>query len=143
MKLPAKIEYAFKAIIELSLRYQPGVPVQLNVIAKSQGIPDKFLIQLLLRLKNANIISTSRGISGGYYLARSPALITLLDVFKALGSEVLDKPKGKKSPGKLNTAALLTGIWAEISDNIIESLAKKNFEDLVKQLKNEQPTYYI
>jgi len=143
MKLPAKIEYAFKAIIELSLRYQPGVPVQLNVISKSQGIPDKFLIQLLLRLKNANIISTSRGVSGGYYLARSPSQITLLDVFKALDSEILDKPKGKKSPGSLNSAALLNTIWSNISDSIIENLAKQNFEDLIRQLKNEQPTYSI
>jgi DNA-binding IscR family transcriptional regulator len=61
MKIPAKIEYAYKAVLELALRYNKENPVQINTICEAQVVPKKFLIHLLLRLKNANIVNSSRG----------------------------------------------------------------------------------
>ena len=84
MKLPAKSEYAFKAVIELAIRYNGENPIQLNVISDSQEIPKKFLIQILLRLKSAKIVNSSRGTAGGYFLAKPPSKVSLADVLMAV-----------------------------------------------------------
>lgn len=143
MKLPADVEYAYKAVIELSLRYNGDNPIQLNVISDSQGIPKKFLIQLLLRLKNAGIVNSTRGSQGGYYLTRPPSRISLADLFKAVDDVILAVPK-KARPGKTtDTEKILLGILTGISEDTAERLAAITFDKLTAQIKNEQLTYYI
>lgn len=143
MKVPAKIEYAYKAIMELALRYDNDNPVQLNTISQSQGIPKKFLTQLLLLLKNANIVNSSRGVSGGYYLARRPAQISLADIFKAIDDTVIGSPK-KARPGKSSdTDKLILGILSELSQDTARRLEEVTFDKLTSQVKHQALTYYI
>lgn len=143
MKISAKIEYAYKAVLELSLRYNNDVPVQISSISEAQGIPKKFLVQLLLRLKNANLVNSTRGIAGGYYLARPPAQITLADLFRAIDEEIVSLPKEKRSPQGTESARLFFEIWRGISKEVVNRLEQINFEQLIYRLKNEQLTYQI
>lgn len=143
MKISAKIEYAYKAVLELSLRYNNDVPVQISSISEAQGIPKKFLVQLLLRLKNANLVNSTRGIAGGYYLARAPAQITLADLFRAIDEEIVSLPKEKRSPQGTESARLFFEIWRGISKEVVNRLEQINFEQLIYRLKNEQLTYQI
>ncbi|MDD5247222.1 MAG: Rrf2 family transcriptional regulator [Candidatus Omnitrophica bacterium] len=143
MKISAKIEYAYKAVLELSLRYNNDVPVQISSISEAQGIPKKFLVQLLLRLKNANLVNSTRGIAGGYYLARAPAQITLADLFRAIDEEIVSLPKEKRSPQGSEAARLFFEIWRGISKEVVNRLEQINFEQLIYRLKNEQLTYQI
>jgi len=143
MKLPAKIEYAYKAVFELSLRYGKDNPVQLSVISEAQGIPKKFLIQLLLRLKNANIVNSSRGIAGGYNLVRPPSRISLADVFRGIDDGLLvDTRKAKGSKGS-EAGRLILGIWQDIGKQITSRLESVTFDQLVTKARDEQLTYYI
>lgn len=143
MKLLAKVEYACKAVLELALRYNEKGPIQLNKISQTQDIPQKFLIQLLLRLKNANIVDTSRGALGGYYLTRPPAQITVADVFKAVDSNILERTKKPKDRGSLDANKVIFGIWDDINNYTAKKLQDLTFEDLINKINKKQLTYYI
>ena len=143
MKLPAKIEYAYKAVIELAFRYNGDRPVQISTVCEAQGIPKKFLIQLLLRLKNANIVDSSRGVAGGYYLTRPPSRISLADIFRAIDETIIDAPKKTKSAKVSNADDLLLSIWGNISKEVVARLEEATFDKLISQIKKEQLVYHI
>lgn len=143
MRLPAKIEYAYKAVLELAIRYDAKAPVQISAISESQKIPKKFLIHLLLRLKNANIVNSSRGLAGGYYLTRPPSRISLADVFKAIDDTIiggLDKSRLSKAT---EADKLLLRIWDDISKADVKRLEEVTFDKMVSQIKSGELTYYI
>jgi Rrf2 family protein len=143
MKIPAKVEYAYKAVLELALRYNGAIPVHIVDICESQKIPKKFLIHILLRLKTANIVNSSRGAAGGYYLTRPPSQISLADVFKAVDETVIGGSKDAK-PGKVSDAdQLLFKILAGINRDIESRLEDITLGKLIAQIKNEQFTYHI
>ncbi len=61
MKLSAKTEYACLAVLELAARYGTGEPVRIRTIADEHGIPSRFLVQILLQLKGAGFVASTRG----------------------------------------------------------------------------------
>ncbi len=143
MNLPAKIEYAYKGVLELAIRYNRDTPVQINTICESQKIPKKFLIQLLLRLKSSNIVNSSRGVSGGYYLNKPPSQISLADVFRAIDDTIIDTPIKMKFAKSSDSDRLILRIWGDIGKEAVRRLENVTFDKLVSQIKNEQLTYQI
>lgn len=83
MKLSTRGRYGLRAIVELSGSNQTG-PVSLSTISSEQGIPEAYLEQLMRALKSAGIVTTARGKTGGYSLARDPAEITVYELLTAL-----------------------------------------------------------
>ncbi len=142
MKLPAKIEYACKAVLELALRHNFGEPVQLATICKSQNIPKKYLVQLFLRLKDAHIVESTRGSAGGYYLAKHPSKITLADVFKAVDSELLSPPKLSKNKHAARAENIIMHLWNELNKQF-EIQLLITFDEMVAKLRGEPLTYQI
>lgn len=84
MLFSAKAEYACVAVLELAARYGDPKPVRLAEIADKHGIPQRFLVQILLDLKRAGFIASTRGAAGGYALAKSPEEITLFDILEVI-----------------------------------------------------------
>ncbi|MSR59031.1 MAG: Rrf2 family transcriptional regulator [Planctomycetaceae bacterium] len=84
MKLSAKAEYACLAVLELALRHHQPEPARLTDIAAPNGIPERFLVQILLQLKGAGYVTSLRGAAGGYRLAAEPREITLWDVVQTV-----------------------------------------------------------
>ena len=87
MKISAKTEYACIAVMELAAHYTPnedGEPVRIKAIAERHSVPPRFLVQILLQLKGAGIVSSTRGASGGYNLKRNPEQITLAEVMSII-----------------------------------------------------------
>ncbi|ACM20874.1 winged helix-turn-helix transcriptional regulator, Rrf2 family [Geotalea daltonii FRC-32] len=81
MKLTSRSEYALLALIYLARTGSENlVPVQ--TIATAQGIPPKFLEQILLILKRAKFLRSLRGQAGGYALARPASQIHLAEVIR-------------------------------------------------------------
>jgi len=142
MKLPAKIEYAVKAILELALRSEGGKPVPLELIAKNQQIPAQFLVQLLARLKGAGLVETARGMAGGYSLAKHPSQITLAHVFRAVDSQILEFPKLSSKKNDSDAGRLFSGIWADISCTLSKQL-EVTLEELMVRLREGQLIYQI
>ncbi len=83
MKLSKKAEYALRALTCLGA---PGAPPVLSIrqIAGQENIPKKFLEQVLLALKKAGLVHSSRGKAGGYTLQTAPAQVTLGDIIQAV-----------------------------------------------------------
>lgn len=83
MKLSKKSEYALRALIELTQVHGTST-LQRHEIAARQHIPVEFLEQILLALKRAGLLSSRRGMKGGYALIKSPNEITLGQVIRVL-----------------------------------------------------------
>jgi len=81
MRLSAKTEYASLAVLELALRQDRDEPVRIREISEAHGVPSRFLVQILLQLKAAGLVTSTRGSAGGYRLARDASEITLADIF--------------------------------------------------------------
>ena len=77
MRLSAKTEYAAIALLELARNWAGDEPVRIRSICAAHGVPSRFLVQILLQLKGAGIVTSTRGAAGGYHLAREPESITL------------------------------------------------------------------
>ncbi len=83
LKLSKKSEYALRALLELTLAHGTAT-LQRHEIAARQHIPIEFLEQILLALKRAGLLSSRRGMKGGYGLIKSPDSITLGQVIRIL-----------------------------------------------------------
>ncbi|MDH4152571.1 MAG: Rrf2 family transcriptional regulator [Nitrospira sp.] len=83
MKLSKKSEYGLRALIELASTHGKAT-LQRQEIAARQHIPIEFLEQILLMLKRAGLVSSRRGIKGGYALIKQPKDITLGQVIRIL-----------------------------------------------------------
>lgn len=83
MKFSKKSEYALRALIELTAYYDRKL-LQRHEIGRKQNIPIEFLEQILLALKNAGLLTSRRGVGGGYSLLKSPDTITLGQVIRIL-----------------------------------------------------------
>jgi Rrf2 family protein len=82
VKVTAKAEYAVRAMLELTTS-QEGL-LKGERIARSQGIPLKFLENILVDLRHADLVHAQRGADGGYRLARQPEEISLGEVIRAV-----------------------------------------------------------
>ena len=93
MRISAKAEYACVAMIELAAMHKEPQPVRIKAIADAQGIPARFLVQILLQLKVHELVRSTRGAAGGYQLAQRPEAISLADIIHAI-----DQPAPPASP---------------------------------------------
>src|SRR5437762_11772015 len=84
MKISAREEYACSAVLKLALKYDSESPIRVQDIAQRQGIPMKFLFQIMQILKRVDIVRSRRGTEGGYVLSKAPAQITVGDVIRAV-----------------------------------------------------------
>lgn len=78
--------YAVQAMLQLA-REKTSNPVPCSQLAHEGKMPERFLLQILRDLVNHGLLRSTRGVDGGYTLARSPAEITLMDIF-----DVFDNP---------------------------------------------------
>ena len=83
MRLSRKSEYACLALVDLAERYGAG-HVKTRDIAQRWAIPQPFLVQLLLRLKGAGYVRSTRGAAGGYVLAKPPEDISLAEIVRLM-----------------------------------------------------------
>ncbi len=113
MMFSAKAEYACLASLELAVRYGDPKPVRLADIVLKHDIPPRFLVQILLQLKGAGLIASTRGASGGYHLARPPDRITLGDIMGVIERADPNPASRKAEPTPLATA--LHDIWDSIA----------------------------
>ena len=86
-----KCKYALKALIRLGKEYDSGL-VLTDDIAKSEHIPKKFLEQILLHLRNEGLLTSKRGVGGGYSLRKRPSDIVVLDIVEMLDGPIAPLP---------------------------------------------------
>jgi Rrf2 family protein len=99
ISITSKSPYAVLALAELARSAGAG-PVPIGELARKREVPVQFLEQLFAVLRRAGIISSQRGVKGGYRFARDPASVTVLEIV-----ELLDGPLGRDSDGVFADAA--------------------------------------
>jgi Rrf2 family protein len=140
MKLSAKTEYACLAMLQMATEFESTEPLQIRRIAEEQGIPSRFLVQILLQLKGAGLVASTRGAAGGYRLARSPREISLADVIDVMeGSDRPQSSAGKRTP----LVGALLGLCREVADAQRARLEDATLADLVDLSARREPMWYI
>ncbi len=89
--LSKKTKYGLKALTYIA-RSEDDVPQQVNVIAKSEQIPQKFLESILLTLRKSGILGSKKGKHGGYYLRKEPSEILMTEVMRVLEGPIAMVP---------------------------------------------------
>ncbi|MBE2271193.1 MAG: Rrf2 family transcriptional regulator [Anaerolinea sp.] len=126
MKLTSRSEYALLALVYLA-RQPADMYTRVEEIANVQGIPPKFLEQILLALKRGQYLSSLKGHNGGYKLSKAPADISLAEVIRLLDgplapTESVSKYFYRSTPIEKEPA--LVTLFTQIRDcmlNIIEN----------------------
>ncbi len=148
MRISAKGEYAYRAVYELSRHYlkNPDTVVQLDQIAGQQGIPSKYLVQILLQLKRAGLIGTQRGVRGGYFLRKPPSQITLGEILELIDgpfvriSQAASEPEGVRD----NLSHVFNPIFEEARSAIRNILYAITFEEICRRADTpREQMYYI
>lgn len=129
MELSCKSEYALLALLELTIHYQSGEPLQIRQIAAQQNIPDRYLEQLLATLRRCGLVRSQRGAKGGYVLGREPWKITLLDVVYCLEGQDSQPSESDAAPKTLESA-VVREIWQEGLQAANSVLQKYTLQDL-------------
>ncbi len=83
MRVPMRVDYGVRALVELAMRYGDG-PVQTAAIAYRQGIPEPYLERLMSTLNKSGFVHSRRGPQGGHLLARHPQTVNLYDIMQEL-----------------------------------------------------------
>lgn len=132
-----RIEYALMAVIHLARRYGREKPVKMSHMAAQTGAPPKYLVHILLRLKEAALVNTKRGPAGGYWLVRPPHTISMAEVVSAVEpeSEASAGSPGNDSP----EARAIRGVWQQLEAQRWETLRQISLAhllDRVNELEN-------
>lgn len=133
------------ALLALATHYTQGEPRQIRQIACEQNIPDRYLEQLLATLRRGGLVRSQRGAKGGYFLAREPWKITLLEVVECIEG-LNDRASTAKSSGKTIESAIVREIWQEVRQTTHSVLQKYTLQDLKEQRDTRQQLdimYYI
>lgn len=99
ISITSKSPYALLALAELGRSGGAG-PVPIGDLAKRRDVPVQFLEQLFAVLRRAGVLSSQRGVKGGYMFAREPSEVSVLEIV-----ELLDGPLGRDARGVFADAA--------------------------------------
>ncbi|MDR1492843.1 MAG: Rrf2 family transcriptional regulator [Planctomycetaceae bacterium] len=140
MKVSAKTEYACIAVMELAANYGSPEPVRIRNIAERHFVPPRFLVQILLQLKGAGIVSSTRGAAGGYNLIPRPEEVTLGQVMGIIdGPAQIPKPSRAFDPSTESHASrVLNDVWEIAEYKRQDYLNNITFADLVKRCYPER-----
>ena len=138
MKVSAKTEYACIAVMELAANYGSPEPVRIRNIAERHFVPPRFLVQILLQLKGAGIVASTRGASGGYNLIPRPEDVTLGQVMGIIDGP-MQIPKRSFDPTTESEASrILNNVWEVAEHQRQDYLNNITFADLVKRCYPEK-----
>ncbi len=132
MKLTSRSEYALLAMVYLARHRSEGlIPVQ--TIAAAQGIPQKFLEQILLILKRARFLRSSKGKGGGFQLGQAPSQISLAAIIRLFDgalapTESVSKYFYESTP--IEKEEKILAVFQEIRDFVADRLEKTSLADV-------------
>jgi Rrf2 family cysteine metabolism transcriptional repressor len=140
MLFSTKAEYGVRLMVELG-RQHGSRPVSLSTVAEAERLPLSYLEHLVAKLRNAGLVTSTRGSHGGYRLARPAAEITMDEVVEALEGQIApmecfhETPEGKvlcshETDGDRACATKL--LWTRVQGGVTRALAGTTLEELVE-----------
>ncbi len=142
MRISAKAEYACVAMLELASNFGDPQPIRIKAIADAQGIPQRFLVQILLQLKTAGLVASVRGAAGGYQLARPPETISLASVINAIDDRTLTPRSALGENNRTPAVESLLAVWKEVQTEEHRLLQKLTLAELVRRAQQGNSLSY-
>ena len=134
MKLTNKGRYAVMAMADLALNAKNG-PISLTEISLRQNISLAYLEQIFVKLKNNNLVKSSRGATGGYILEKPATEIKLSNIIYAVDEEVKTlscKKNSKRGCNNKSTKCITHNLWDQLDKHINGFFEKIKLQDLTK-----------
>ena len=134
MQVSAKTDYALRAAAELARAAAEGTqPVKGDSISETQGIPKKFMENILHDLKRSGIVRTRRGASGGYWLALPSEEISLASIIRAVEGPLANvRGEWPEAVEYSGAAEHLQEVWIAVRANLRAVLESVTLADLVE-----------
>lgn len=131
ISITSKSVYALSALVELA-HHEGGDPMPVSEIARRRDLPSQFLEQLFGTLRRANIVTSRRGVKGGYVLARPASEITALEIVQTLD-------------GQISEDQLEIPPWGEVVGALRQQLAERDLATLAEAESSDAGAamYYI
>jgi len=131
LRLTSAADYAIRAMIHLACLPDGGVALR-SEIAEAQYIPTSFMAKILRSLVRARLLRSSRGVNGGFSLARPAADINMLEIVEAIEgplalTDCVPSPTGCGWAMDCPASA----VWLKVQDAMKATLKATTLEDLV------------
>lgn len=133
MKLSTKSRYAIMALIDMA-SHKEAKNITLSTLAHRQNLSLSYLEQLFSKLRRANILKSSRGVGGGYELAKSQSEIKIYDIILATEGPVKMLACSKKNSKGCNGGDSKCNshkLWLSLEENLIFFLSEISLQDVV------------
>jgi Rrf2 family transcriptional regulator, iron-sulfur cluster assembly transcription factor len=133
MLYPSKrLLFAIEAVLDIAYYGSQG-PVQSGSLAGRQGIPRRYLEQVLQYLVRAGILTGQRGPRGGYVLGRERRRISIGDIVQAVREfEGKSDPVGAEMGSRISLE-ILRPLWRGLQDDVLKKLDDVTLEDLCQR----------
>jgi Rrf2 family protein len=129
-----KGEYGVRLMVQLGRHHGAG-PASLAEIAAEEDLPRAYLEQLVMNLREAGLVTSTRGAHGGYELARPPEAITMAEVLRALEGPVAPMLCASEDPAHVgcdrSARCTVNVLWVRVRDAVTSALDSMTLADLV------------
>ena len=142
MRVSTRGDYASRALLSLALHEEESGPTSVRDIAERTGLPQPYLEQILLSLKGAGIVTSKRGVGGGYVLTRPPEELTLGEIVAAVDGPIVAGDFGephKDGACDHEGQCALLAVWAEVGHHMADHLASYTLADMVDRARGIPP----
>jgi Rrf2 family protein len=138
----AKTAYGLVALLELAAVHPAGGVLRAAEIAARQGIPERYLEQMLASLRRGGILLSLRGPRGGYRLARPPEAISVAEVVACLEGEMASERRADPGTPEFSVVA---GLEAALERRRQELLAARSIDQLLRERRmlGDAPVMYF
>jgi Rrf2 family cysteine metabolism transcriptional repressor len=133
MKLTARSEYALLALVYLARRNSEEL-VSAETIARAKAIPPKFLEQILLTLKRARYLRSTKGQRGGYQLAKPADAVTLAEIVRLFDGALAPTESASRyfyRPSPIEKERRLLRLFRDVRDLVSKRLEATTIADMV------------
>ena len=135
MHLSSQEEYGLRCLVRLA-KHSGEEPLRIGEIAESEGLSAEYVAKLMRVLRKGNIVTSTRGASGGYHLARSAEETSVWDVLEVLGGQFFPESFCQSHPGSLRdcihtTDCSLRSLWRGVSGLLRNALSAISVADLL------------
>lgn len=138
MKISTKGRYGLRAFIDLAI-YSEKAPVSINSISARQDISERYLEQLMAKLKKAGLVKSIRGAGGGYVLARKAEEISAGEVLRALEGSLEPVVCAAFHPEEecsVKDSCVTKYVWQKLNESMTQTVDEIKISTLVEKGKS-------
>jgi len=136
MRISKKAEYALRAVFAIA-RTPPPHLHQIQELSRQENIPVKFLEQILLSLRHAGLLTSRRGVRGGYTFAKSPSQIRVGEIIRLMDGPLAPVPCASPNPSEMCSCpdvhtCPLRILMTDVRNDLSALLDNRTIEDSVR-----------